>query len=212
MNQLTVEEAESGLGDAKATPDQSPHKGMIKVWDPLVRVFHWSLAAGFATAYVTEGHPIDLHVWVGYGVLALISIRVVWGFVGTRRARFSDFVRGPRAISNYLRAALQRRAPHYAGHNPAGGAMTIALLLLVAATGVSGLALYGAEEFSGPLAGLFMNSGEETAEVFESLHELFANLTLAFIVVHVAGVLLSSWAHKENLVRSMFTGRKRGAA
>ncbi|MCF1183211.1 cytochrome b/b6 domain-containing protein [Marichromatium gracile] len=180
-----------------------------QVWDPLVRLFHWSLAAGFAAAYIIEDHPLALHVWIGYLILALIAIRVTWGFVGSTHARFGDFVRGPRATLDYLRDTARLRAPRHLGHNPAGGAMVVALLLTVSATGLSGLALYGAEEFAGPLAGLTAGLSHDTTELIEGAHEFFANLTLLLVLLHVAGVLFSSFAHQENLIGSMISGRKR---
>ncbi|EXJ15600.1 cytochrome b/b6 domain-containing protein [Imhoffiella purpurea] len=181
----------------------------VRVWDPLVRIFHWSLVAGFATAYLVEDEILALHVWAGYLVLGLVGVRVLWGFVGTRHARFTDFVRSPRAILNYLRDALRWRAPRYLGHNPAGGAMVVALLLSVAATGVSGLALFGAQEFAGPMAELMRGVSNATAHDLEEVHEFFANLTLVLILAHLAGVLFSSLEHEENLVLSMIDGIKR---
>jgi len=184
-------------------------QGWVRVWDPLVRVFHWSLVAAFATAYIVEDDLLGVHVWAGYLVLALIAVRVVWGFIGTPHARFTDFVRGPRQVFGYLGDALRFNAKRYLGHNPAGGAMAIALLLLVGATGLSGMALYGAEELSGPLAPLMGGLSGFWGGALEETHEVLANLTLVFIVAHVAGVIFSSLSHHENLVSSMFTGRKR---
>jgi cytochrome b len=126
----------------------------IRVWDPLVRIFHWTLVGGFATAFIVEDDILGVHVWAGYLVLALIAVRLVWGVIGTRHARFSDFVRKPSDVLAYIRDALRLRAPRYLGHNPAGGAMVIALMAAVVLTGLSGLAVYGAEELSGPLAPL----------------------------------------------------------
>jgi cytochrome b len=181
----------------------------VRVWDPLVRVFHWSLVAAFATAYIVEDNLLDVHVWAGYLVLALIAVRLIWGFIGTRHARFTDFVRGPRQVLGYIGDAMRMRAPRFLGHNPAGGAMVVALLLLVAGTGLSGVTLYGAEELSGPLAGLMSGLPGFWGGALEETHEVLANLTLVFIVAHVAGVLFSSLSHGENLVRAMVTGWKR---
>ncbi|MCK7581675.1 MAG: cytochrome b/b6 domain-containing protein [Chromatiales bacterium] len=181
----------------------------IRVWDPLVRVFHWSLVAGFATAFIVEDDLLSVHVWAGYLVLALIAVRLVWGLIGTRHARFSDFVRGPGAVLQYLRDVVRLRAPRYLGHNPAGGAMILLLLISVAATGISGLALYGAEEFAGPLAGVMHGLPAFWGDVLEETHEVFANLTLGLILIHVAGVLVSSLLHHENLIGAMISGDKR---
>jgi cytochrome b len=181
----------------------------VRVWDPLVRVFHWTLAAGFATAFIVEDDLLGVHVWAGYLVLSLVAMRLVWGLIGTRHARFSDFVRGPRQVLTYIKDALTFRAPRYLGHNPAGGAMVVALLLSVAATGVSGLVLYGAQEFAGPLAGFMSGTPESAAHALEEIHEFFANVTLALVIAHVAGVLFSSLSHQENLIGAMITGYKR---
>lgn len=181
----------------------------VRVWDPLVRIFHWSLAAGFATAFIVEDDLLGVHVWAGYLVLTLIAVRLVWGFFGTEHARFGDFVRGPAQVMAYIKDALRFRASRYLGHNPAGGAMVIALLLSVAATGVTGMALYGAEEFAGPLAGLMSGLPAASGKVLEEAHEVLANVTLALIVLHIVGVAFSSLSHGENLIGSMISGFKR---
>jgi cytochrome b len=100
----------------------------IRVWDLFVRIFHWSLVGLFVAAFATGDEIEWLHIVVGYVIAALITLRIVWGFVGPRYARFSDFVRSPRVIVAYLVQAAQWKAPRYLGHNPAGGAMIIALL------------------------------------------------------------------------------------
>ncbi len=181
----------------------------VRIWDPLVRVFHWTLAAGFATAFIVEDDLLTVHVWAGYLVLSLIALRLVWGVIGTRHARFSDFVRGPGHVIAYLKAALTLHAPRSLGHNPAGGARVVALLLSVTATGVSAMALYGAQEFAGPLAGLATWVSDATAHRLEDVHKFFANLTLALVIAHLAGVLFSSLSHRENLIGAMITGNKR---
>lgn len=202
----------------------------IRVWDPLIRIGHWVLVAAFATAYFTEGEPEWLHVWAGYAIAATVAVRVVWGFLGPRRARFSDFVTGPGRVLSYLRHLLTGRAERHLGHSPAGGAMTVALLMALAVTAFSGMALLAAEEGEGPLAGLiaaqaperkieawseaydYEGHGEEEkegSEVWEEVHEIAANVTLALVLLHLGGVLVASIVHRENLVRAMVTGRKR---
>jgi cytochrome b len=193
-----------------ASPAAQPTtESQTQVWDLLVRLFHWSLVAAFATAYIVEDDLLGVHVWAGYLALALITVRLIWGFVGTRHARFTDFVRGPHQVLSYEQDAIPLRAPRFLGHNPAGGAMVVALLLLVGLTGLTGMALYGAQELSGPLAPLLSGVAPSVGEALEEVHELLANLTLVFILAHVAGVLFSSFAHQENLIRSMITGHKR---
>ena len=167
----------------------------VRVWDPLVRVFHWSLATLFLVAYVTGDEIERVHSAAGYAIAGLIILRVVWGFVGPRHARFSSFVRSPRAVLAYLRDVARFRAPRHLGHNPAGGAMIIALLVMLAVTGITGH-MMTTDAFWG-------------AKGVEEIHEAFANLTVGLIAFHVLGVLISSFGHRENLVKSMMTGRKR---
>jgi cytochrome b len=180
----------------------------IQVWDPALRLFHWSLAGSFLVAYVTEDDWMTLHVYAGYLVGILIVLRLVWGFVGTRHARFSDFVRTPREVLVYVKDAVRRRASRYIGHNPAGGVMVVALLISLALTVVTGIALYGAEDSAGPLAGVWR--GEQASEVLEEIHEVGANITLFLVVLHLGGVLFTSLEQGENLVKAMITGRKKG--
>ena len=186
-----------------------PTPKLVRVWDPLVRMFHWGLAGSFAIAFLTEDDLLALHVWAGYLILGLIFIRVLWGFIGTRHARWSDFVKQPAEIFTYLKATIRSRAARYLGHNPAGGAMVVALMLSVTLTGLSGLAVYGAQELSGPMAPLLSGLSEGWAHALEDVHEVVANLTLLLVLLHLAGVALASLQHRENLVRAMITGLKR---
>lgn len=186
----------------QALPEQPK---TIKVWDPLVRIFHWSLATFFFVAYVTEDEWLSVHTYAGYAVAGLIGFRLVWGIIGTRHARFSDFVTGPREIVHYLGQLITGGAPRYIGHNPAGGAMILALLSSLAITAFTGTAMI-AGDGSGPLAGTFVVNLSE--DMFEDIHEFFANLTLFLVFFHAAGVLVSSLLHRENLVKAMWTGRK----
>jgi cytochrome b len=179
----------------------------IKVWDIAVRLFHWSLAAMFVLAYVSGEEWEKVHVIAGYMIGVFIVFRVLWGFIGTRHARFSDFVRSPATVREYLGQMLRFRAPRYVGHNPAGGAMVIALLTALAITVITGIALHGAQDFAGPLAGVLR--GELASDLLEGSHELAANLSVFLILLHVAGVLFSSLEHGENLIRAMITGRKK---
>lgn len=186
-----------------------PKPKMVRVWDPLVRFFHWSLAASFMIAFLTEDDLLVVHVWAGYTIFGLILVRLIWGFVGPRHARWSNFVKEPVEIMAYLKAAVRFRAPRYLGHNPAGGAMVVALLVSLIATGLSGLAVYGAQELSGPLAPMFIGLSEGWAHLLEDVHEVLANLTLLLVILHLAGVAFASLEHRENLVKAMITGLKR---
>lgn len=185
--------------------------GEVTVWDPLVRAFHWTLASAFFIAFFTEGadDTLALHTWAGYTVLGMLLVRLSWGFVGTRHARFSDFVYRPAAVKAYLGAVLRLNPPRYLGHNPAGGLMIVVLLASLLVTACSGMALYAVGMQAGPLAGWLGAAGGIWEEALEGLHEFFANFTLFLVVVHVAGVIVDSLLHGENLVRAMFTGRKR---
>lgn len=180
----------------------------IKVWDPVVRWFHWLLVAAFFTAYITEEDALTVHVWAGYTVGALLVVRLVWGFIGTRHARFSDFVTRPGQALRYLADSARLNARRYIGHNPIGGLMVVALMLSLLGTVISGLGIYGIEQQAGPLAGMLAGAGS-WEDGLEEIHELFANFTLLLVFVHISGVLLESLIHRENLVKSMFTGRKR---
>lgn len=177
----------------------------VYVWDAFIRLFHWSLVAAFTVAYIME-EPLIVHVWAGYIVGLLIVARVVWGFVGPEHARFSDFSYSPAAGLRYLRDLTAARAPRYMGHSPGGAIMVFALLLFLAATVISGLLVYGGDQQAGPLAGIV---SEQTGEELEEVHEVISNITLALILFHIAGVVLASFVHHENLVRSMITGYKR---
>jgi cytochrome b len=191
----------------------------IKVWDLCVRVCHWTIVAAFGLAYVTEDDLLGVHVWAGYVVGIVVVLRVGWGIIGPRWARFSDFVRRPSAVLAYLLDLVRLRARRYLGHSPAGGAMVVALLLALTATVVSGLATYGADKHAGPVAPFFSSAvpvalpgqGERARDgdsALKEVHEFFANLTLVLVLFHIAGVALGSLAHRENLVRAMVTGRK----
>jgi len=180
----------------------------VKVWDPFVRIFHWSLVLTFTLAYVTGEDLEILHNNTGYVVLGLVLMRIVWGFIGSRHARFSDFTYSPAEVKGFLRDTIGKRARRYLGHNPAGGVMIIAMLLSLVITTVTGIAYYGVEDTAGPLA-MLAGASEETKEVLEEAHEFFANLTVLMVLVHIIGVIVESRLHSESLVKAMVTGRKR---
>ena len=137
---------------------------MVRVWDIFVRVSHWTVAVGFFIAYFTEDEVLSLHVWAGYAVGVFVVMRILWGFVGPRHARFTDFLYGPHKVFSYLRDLAAFRAERHLGHSPAGGAMAIALWIGLLAIVWSGLELYAVEEGGGPLASkLFKRSSPPTA-------------------------------------------------
>jgi len=182
---------------------------MIKVWDPLVRLFHWSLVLAFAVAYLTEDDFLIPHVWAGYLILGLLLFRIFWGLVGSHYARFSNFIYSIDTIKTYLKDTLALRGKRYLGHNPAGGAMIIMLIISLLLTGFSGLAIYGIEEKAGPLASSFGQLDHFWEEIFEEGHEFFANFTLVLIFIHIGGVIFESILHRESLVKAMLNGYKR---
>lgn len=174
-------------------PDLPASKPVL-VWDAPVRVFHALMVIAFAGAYATaESERYRLvHVTLGYTLAGLIVFRLVWGLVGTRHARFAEFVRGPRAAWRYLRSVLRGCPEEHTGHNPAGALAIVALLALGALTVLSGWANYA------DLGG----------EWLEDLHEGAANTMLAVVLMHVVGVVVGSVVHRENLVRAMISGRR----
>ncbi len=206
-------------------PSATPR--FVKIWDPFVRAAHWALAVAFLAAYIIEDNVLTLHVQLGYLAGAVVAARLAWGLIGSRHARFSDFLCPPRAVFGYLADLFFFRARRTLGHSPAGGAMAIALWLGVLATVGSGLVVYGADG-KGPLAGTFIALNSPTpvasaladghdgkkrkspaARFWKKIHEAVAAITLGFVVVHVAGVLWASVAHHENLTRAMWDGKKR---
>ncbi len=183
-----------------STPDT------VKVWDPLVRLFHWSLVLSFFLAFITEDSWINLHVAAGYAVAMLIGFRIVWGLIGTRYARFTQFIKSPANVLVYLKKMLTFDVPHYIGHNPAAAAMIVSLLVSIIFISITGMAII-ATEGQGPLAGTFWAGFN--ADWMEEIHEFFANFTMLLVLFHVAGVFVSSMMEGENLVRAMITGRKK---
>jgi len=194
----------------------------VKVWDPIVRIGHWTLVLAFFIAYFTEDDLLTQHVWAGYVAGAVVCFRLLWGFVGTEHARFKDFVVSPAVVLQHLRDLRDKSGKRYIGHNPIGGAMIIALLISVAVTVYTGVALYAIEDHAGPLAAWFAaepaasdsakdaDEAEDPREEFwEDLHDFFADFTVFLVILHIAGGLFSSYVYKENLIRAMFTGRKR---
>lgn len=176
------------------TVSASPAEPRTLVWDAPVRVFHWLIVLSFAVAWLSaESERWQLvHVTAGYTMAGLVAFRLLWGLVGTKHARFGDFVRGPRAVLGYLKSLVGGRPEHHAGHNPAGGLAIVALLVLAALVTATGWANYS----------------ELGGDWLEEVHEALASGMLALVVVHVVAVFASSWLHRENLVGAMIHGRK----
>ena len=198
----------------------------VRVWDPLVRVFHWSLVTAVAVAWLSAEELDTVHEIAGYVVAGLVAFRLIWGLVGSRYARFAQFIKGPGATLAYLRDMRHTRERRYLGHNPAGAAMIVALLLTLSGTAFTGWLLedesrvamlpsmpaivapaWADEAAYKPENGAQAKSGGPVKEV----HETLANLMLLLVALHVGGVVLASFRHHENLARSMVTGNKRAA-
>lgn len=214
------------------TNEKSAHS--LYVWDPIVRLGHWLLVTAFVIAYLSEGDVMPLHSWAGYTVAAIVLVRIVWGLIGSKHARFTDFIYAPKAIFGYLSDLIKGKKQYFVGHNPAGGAMVIALLMSLGMTAYSGIAVYAFEEHAGPLANVYAhvdntprlgfisqanasgdlheghkeNHENEAEEFWEEIHEFFANFTLLLVLIHIGGVIASSRVGQENLVKAMITGKK----
>ena len=166
----------------------------ILVWDMPTRAFHWLQAVAFSAAYLTafSERLRNYHVALGYIMLGLLVFRLLWGFIGTRYARFGSFLFNPKEVVVYLLALLKGKSAHYLGHNPAGSVsvwLLLALGIFICVTGVMALQ-------------------DDANDVVVDLHGLATNVMLGVILLHLVGVLVSSILHRENLVRSMFTGCK----
>ncbi|WP_298607083.1 cytochrome b/b6 domain-containing protein [uncultured Thiothrix sp.] len=214
--------------------DTKPSNNQLKVWDPLVRIFHWTLVLAFATSYLTGDEWEEwgsVHEISGYLILGLLVFRIIWGFVGSKCARFSDFIYSPKVVIEYLKSLLSTHPRHYLGHNPAGGWMVMILLACLLATTITGLKVLADDHQEGPLAKVELQlpslisvaearrmggeqaenegrEGEENESAWKEIHEFFANFTLFLVIVHILGVIVSSHLHKENLARAMVTGNK----
>jgi cytochrome b len=167
----------------------------VAVWDPFVRLFHWSLVALFICAFVTGEEIAWLHQAAGYAIAALVTLRIGWGFVGPRNARFATFVRPPAEVLSFLRDSARLKARRHIGHNPAGGMMILALLGLLTLVSATGM-LLTTDAFWG-------------SHLMKAAHETGVYALLGLVFLHLAGVALASIEHGENLVRAMITGRKR---
>jgi len=204
--------------------EESAPTTRIRVWDPLIRVFHWGLVAAFAIAYLSAEELDTVHEVAGYVVAGLIAFRLIWGLVGSHYARFTEFLRGPSATLGYTLDMVRGRERRYLGHNPVGAVMIVVLLAALSGTAYTGWLL----EEPGRVAMLpdmpqiaapaFADEDGEAGEygresggdeIVEELHETLANITLFLIALHIVGVVLSSFRHHENLARAMVTGDKR---
>lgn len=187
----------------------APRPQCVPVWDLPLRLFHWSLLLGVATAAVTgfllDATWLNLHLIGGTAIIVLLAFRLVWGFTGTSFSRFKSFLFSPRQTIAHFKGVIAGDAPHHDGHNPVGAAMIFALLGSLAALTITGVVVLGGAEKQGPLKAFVSFA---TASLTRQIHELFAYGLLALIVGHVAGVILESRRSGVNLARSMVTGKK----
>lgn len=172
-------------------------EGTVLVWDFPTRAFHWMLALSFLVAYVTSESEtwFGIHLMSGVTLIGLIVFRLIWGVAGTRHARFTALPLAPASVVRYLKSLLGPRPEHHVGHNPAGSVAIVLLLGLGLCAGLTGLAMY--YEFGG--------------EWLKEIHEFCANALLAVVLVHIAGVVVSSFLHRENLAGAMVSGYKKGS-
>ncbi len=167
----------------------------VRVWDPFVRLFHWSLATSIVLAWLTSTSRDAIHNDFGYAAASLVAVRLLWGLFGPRYARFSQFCRHPLRVLGYLRDVAAGREVRYVGHNPAGGAMVVVLLAMISITAFTGWMMTTDAYF-----------GVDWVQI---VHKLSADTVIALVVVHIGGVVLASFRHRENLVKAMVTGQKR---
>ncbi|WP_293626093.1 MULTISPECIES: cytochrome b/b6 domain-containing protein [unclassified Polynucleobacter] len=168
----------------------------IMVWDMPVRVFHWLLVICFAGAWLSSESErwAMIHYAFGYTACLLVLIRLVWGLIGTRYARFSQFLKSPKAVLEHFMAMLRGHPHHDVGHNPAGGLVMFALMLLILLIGLSG----------------YLSLKEFLGNVASEVHEAVSGLVLGLVIVHIIAAVGMSLIERQNLVRSMVTGKKQG--
>lgn len=205
-------------------PSGAAAPATVRVWDPLVRVFHWGLVAAFAVAWLSAEELQTVHEVAGYTVAGLVAFRLIWGLTGSRYARFTQFVKGPRDVLAYLRDMVRGSERRHLGHNPAGAAMIVALLVTLSGTAFTGWLMEEPERVAmlpdlpaivapafADEEGGYASYGEHGAVdgTLKEVHETLANLMLLLAALHVGGVVLASFRHEENLARAMVTGQKR---
>ncbi len=180
----------------------------VPVWDLPTRLFHWLLAILVAFSWWSgeQGYGwMPWHFWSGYGVLTLLVFRLMWGIVGSRTARFSDFVKGPRAGLHHLAELIRPGKTGDVGHNPLGGWMVVVLLLLLLVQTGTGLFAEDINMNAGPL---YLLVSEQTSRMLTNIHEIVAKLVLAAIILHVLAVIAYLAIKRDNLIGPMLTGRK----
>lgn len=190
-------------------PPETPAVETVKVWDPLLRLFHWALAVAVVLAWGLGQFGPDimtLHFYAGYVVLGLLAFRLIWAVAGPAPARFSNFVYGPREILGYAAEALRRKPSYWRGHNPLGGLFIVAILLMLALQVVTGL-VADPDDFInvGPLASYVPSWVSRKAL---GLHETIGDVILGLVVLHLVAIAFYKLWKREDLIRPMLTGLK----
>lgn len=190
---------------------EQQNNNRVMIWDAPVRLFHWALAICIVVSVasgMTGGNAMQIHLWSGYTILALVLFRLLWGFVGSTYARFADFLYGPRAVWSFARMLFGRdpaQSVHYAGHNPLGGWMVVALLVLLLLQASTGLFSSDDIVTEGPLARLV---SKVTSDRLTALHDLNSTIIIVLVVTHIVAVLFHLLVKRENLIVAMISGYK----
>ncbi|MBX4927618.1 cytochrome b/b6 domain-containing protein [Rhizobium binae] len=166
----------------------------VKVWDPIVRIFHWTIVTACTLNLFILEEGKYWHRMTGYVVGVAIAIRLVWGFIGTKHARFTDFWPTPRRVRDHITSIIDRKENRYLGHNPLASVMMLLLVALLAATALTGW-MTTWDAFWGE-------------KWLEQLHGTIANSIMVLVFIHAGAAVLESWRHRENLIWAMVTGRK----
>lgn len=164
------------------------------VWDRFVRIFHWTLVLCVLSNFFVFDDGKDVHQWTGYLAVCLVVMRIIWGFVGTKHARFSDFFPTPTRIIHHIQALKSGVREEHAGHNPLGALMMLTLISVVLCLGITGW-MQTLDAFWGE-------------EWLQEIHEFIANTLIALATVHAAAAIVMGRLEKTRLIRAMFTGRK----
>jgi len=184
------------LNDDPIAPSSNiPKTKQIRVWDLLVRVTHWTVAAGIIANLLFTKHGSEIHQYVGYTVLGLVVTRLIWGLIGSRYARFSDFFPTPARIKHHLSDLSARRTDEqHLGHNPLAAIMVLSLWAVIIGLGITGYLME---------SGLLGNK-----DLLEEAHELLANSLYLLVPLHIIAAIAMSYWQRQNLIKSMITGNK----
>lgn len=198
-------ETEQDFGLLERSERRRRRESLVRVWDRVVRVGHWLMAICFAIIYLRY-RKFPLHVYAGYLMLSLVTLRLVWGLIGSRAARFTSFWFTPAELWHYALNALRGKAAYFLSHNPMGSWMVFSLLGLILINGILGLLLYSAGQQMGPFGAAVPENWEDWLKL---AHTVLGHFTAALVAIHIAGVIWAVRVHRENYVLAMFTGNKR---